>query len=86
MALQIHPPPREVIGRIRDAIESAVAGAEIEVSGSGGHFEIRVVSEAFAGLNTLARQRLVYAAIAPLMKGDGAPVHAIDRLQTVVPG
>ena len=85
MALQIHPPPLEVIGQIRDAIESAIAGAEIEVSGSGGHFEIRVVSEVFADMNTLARQRLVYAAIAQLMKGDGAPVHAIDRMQTVVP-
>jgi acid stress-induced BolA-like protein IbaG/YrbA len=85
VTLQIHPPPREVIGQIRDAIESAIAGAEIEVSGSGGHFEIRVVSDAFAGKNTLARQRLVYAAIAHLMKGDGAPVHAVDRLQTVLP-
>jgi hypothetical protein len=26
--------------------------------------------------------RLVYAAIAPLMAGDAAPVHAIDRLKT----
>jgi stress-induced morphogen len=56
------------------------------VRGSGGHFEIRVVSASFAGKNTLAKQRLVFSAIAHLMKGDGAPVHAIDKLETVAPG
>jgi acid stress-induced BolA-like protein IbaG/YrbA len=86
MALQIHPPPREVIDALRAAIEAALPCESLEVSGSGGHFEIRVVSSAFAGKNTLAKQRLVFAAIAPLMKGDGAPVHAIDRLETLVPG
>jgi acid stress-induced BolA-like protein IbaG/YrbA len=86
VALQIHPPPREVIDQLRKAIEAALPCDSLEVSGSGGHFEIRVVSSAFAGKNTLAKQRLVFAAIAPLMKGDGAPVHAIDRLETLVPG
>jgi hypothetical protein len=28
---------------------------------------------------------MVYAAIAPLMAGDAAPVHAIDRLDCRVP-
>jgi hypothetical protein len=31
------------------------------------------------------QQQLVYGAIAHLMKGDAAPVHAIDRLQTELP-
>ena len=83
--MQIHPPPREVIAEIREAIEAALAGAEVEVGGAGGHFTIRVVSSAFAGKNTLAKQRLVYSAIAHLMKGDNAPVHAVDRLETLVP-
>jgi len=33
----------------------------------------------------LESQRMVYGAIAHLMKGDLAPVHAVDRLQTRVP-
>lgn len=85
MPLHIHPPPGEVIERIREAIEGAIPGADVEVSGSGGHFEIRVVSASFEGQGTLARHRRVYAAVTPLMSGEGAPVHAIDRLETVVP-
>lgn len=85
MALQIHPPPSEVIGQIRAAIEAALACDSLDVRGSGGHFEIRVTSAAFAGKNTLAKQRLVLGAIAHLMKGDGAPVHAIDVLETRAP-
>ncbi|HXX48705.1 MAG TPA: BolA family protein [Myxococcota bacterium] len=85
MALQIHPPPSEVIERLRDAIGKALPCDSLDVRGSGGHFEIRVTSSAFAGKNTLARQRLVLGAIAQLMKGDGAPVHAIDVLETRAP-
>jgi hypothetical protein len=33
----------------------------------------------------LESQRLVYSAIAHLMKGDLAPVHAVDKLKTRVP-
>ena len=68
-----------------EAILEALPDAEIEVSGGGGHFAIRVVSPEFEGKNTLAKQRLVYGAIAHLMKGDEAPVHAVDRLETLVP-
>jgi hypothetical protein len=28
---------------------------------------------------------MVYAAIAHLMRGEGAPIHAIDQLETSVP-
>jgi stress-induced morphogen len=45
-----------------------------------------VTSGSFDGKNSLARQRMVYAAIAHLMRGEGAPIHAIDRLETSVPG
>ncbi len=85
MPLQIHAPPSETIEKIRAAILAAIADAEVEVDGGGGHFAIRVTSSQFAGKNTLAKQRLVYSAIAPLMKGDAAPVHAVDRLETIVP-
>jgi acid stress-induced BolA-like protein IbaG/YrbA len=85
MALQIHAPPREIVTRIEEAIRAALPGCEVSASGAAGHFEIRVVSAAFAGKRTLEKQRLVYAAIAPLMQGDAAPVHAIDKLETLTP-
>ena len=85
MALQIHAPPDEVIEKIRKALSTALPCEALEVRGSGGHFAIRVVSRSFAGKNTLAKQRLVFSAIAHLMKGDDAPVHAIDELETLAP-
>lgn len=40
----------------------------------GGHFQVGIVSPRFAGLNTMARHRLVYEAVGDLMRG---PVHAL---------
>ncbi len=85
MSIQINRPPSETVDRIRTAIEAAIEGAVVEARGMGGHFEIRVVSTIFEGKNRLARQRLVLSAIADLMKGENAPVHAVDRIETVVP-
>jgi len=70
---------------IRQAIEQALPDAQVQVAGQGGHFTIDVVSAAFEGKNMLQSQRLVYAAIAHLMKGDAAPVHAVDSLRTRAP-
>lgn len=39
-----------------------------------GHFNVRVVSAAFAGLRPLARHRAVYAALGAMMETD---IHAI---------
>jgi stress-induced morphogen len=78
--------PDRITERMRAAIEAALPGAAIEIRASSpGHFEIRVVAEAFRGKSRVDQQRLVLAAIAPLMQGDSAPVHAIDQLQTVTP-
>jgi len=86
MALQILNQPDEVLARVRGAIEDALEGAEVTVSSmSPGHFEIRVVSAAFAGLSRVKQQQLVYGAITPLMSGDAPPVHAVDRLETKAP-
>ncbi len=71
---------------LRAAILDRIPGAEVAVAaGSGGHFTIDVVSPVFAGKDMVESQRLVYGAIAHLMKGDGAPVHAIDKLTTKTP-
>ena len=89
MALQIinaGPDPEVICAQIRDCIAEAIEGAEIEVHApSAGHFEIKVVSSAFDGLSRVKQQQLVYGAIAHLMSGNDAPVHAVDRLQCVVP-
>ena len=86
MALQILNQPDDVLDRIQRAIEAEIEGAQVEVSSmSPGHFEIRVVSKAFEGLSRVKQQQKVYAAITPLMSGDAPPVHAVDRLETVVP-
>lgn len=76
---------RPITEQIRERIAAAIPDAQIEVSGSGGHFNISVTSRAFEGQRLLAKQRLVYSAIADLMKGDAAPVHAVDRLETLTP-
>lgn len=89
MPLQILDSPSNPEAVVRDlerAIAEAIPGAEIEVTATGpGHFEIRVVSSAFVDKSRVKQQQLVYGAIAHLMKGNAAPVHAIDRLQTDVP-
>ena len=74
-----------VIDALRTAIEESISNAQVEVMGGGGHFQIDVVSPAFAGKTLLDRQRLVYGAIAHLMKGEYAPVHAVDSLKTRTP-
>ena len=74
-----------VIDAMREAIERQIPDSRAEVNGGGGHFIIEVTSPAFAGKNMLQSQRMVYSAIADLMKGDGAPVHAVDSLKTRTP-
>ena len=74
-----------VIDALREAIEREVPDARAEVNGGGGHYTIEVTSPVFAGKNTLQSQRLVYSAIAHLMKGNMAPVHAVDSLKTRTP-
>ena len=77
---------REIEESIRRAIIEIIPGAEIEVeSGGPGHFGIRVTSEVFSGQSRVKQQQLVYGAIAHLMSGGNAPVHAVDRLECLIP-
>jgi acid stress-induced BolA-like protein IbaG/YrbA len=91
MGLRILSSPSEsgdgdVAGDIERAIAGKIPGAQIEVTPrSPGHFEIRVISEAFVDKGRVQQQQLVYAAIAHMMKGDAAPVHAVDQLTTELP-
>ena len=74
-----------VVDALREAIERQVPDSQAEVTGAGGHFSIVVTSPVFAGKSMLESQRLVYSAIAHLMKGDAPPVHAVDSLKTRTP-
>ncbi|MCB9778125.1 MAG: BolA/IbaG family iron-sulfur metabolism protein [Alphaproteobacteria bacterium] len=72
--------------QVKQAIEAAIPGAVATVTGGGGHFEIDVVSDAFAGKRTLAQHRMVLQSIKDLMAGNDAPVHAVDRMTCRLPG
>ncbi|MEI8259373.1 MAG: BolA/IbaG family iron-sulfur metabolism protein [Deltaproteobacteria bacterium] len=75
-----------IVEEISTAIAVALPGAQITVTpAGGGHFSLNVRSETFRGKSMVDSHRLVMAAIASLMAGDGAPVHAIDRLRTETP-
>lgn len=76
----------QIAKQLHDAIAARLPDAIVEVTiGSPGHYSLAVTSAEFAELKPLAKQRLVYSAIAPLMAGDNAPVHAIDQLVTRIP-
>ena len=74
-----------VVNALREVIERQIPDSRAEVNGGGGHFNIEVTSPVFAGKSMLESQRMVYGAIADLMKGDLAPVHAVDSLKTRIP-
>lgn len=74
----------EICRQLQAAVEAALPGASVEVAAnSPGHYQLRVAAQLFSGKSRLQQQQLVYQAIAPLMRGDAAPVHAIDRLETI---
>jgi len=59
------------------ALHAGPAGAR----GGGGHYRVVVVSERFAGLDRVARQRLVYAALGDMFPGE---IHAFSA-RTMTP-
>ncbi len=78
-----------VADRIRHKLDEAFAPARLEIQddsakhkghsgareGGESHFSVRIVSERFEGLNRVARQRLINAALAEELAG---PVHALS--------
>ena len=42
--------------------------------GGGGHYSLTIVSQQFSGKSTLARHRMVYAALGPMMQRE---IHAL---------
>jgi BolA protein len=81
-------------GHIEARIRSELAASHVDVvdeshlhaghagaASGGGHFHATVVSDRFAGLSRVARQRLVYGALSAEMKGE---IHALS-LRTFTP-
>jgi BolA protein len=75
-----------MVERIRDRLAAALAPTELEVLDEGhkhaghanagkGHFHVRIVSGAFAGVLPIKRHRMVYAALAGLMDQG---IHALS--------
>lgn len=48
----------------------------------GGHYQLQIVAQAFAGKSTIARHRLIYDAAGDLMRGR---IHALS-IRAEVPG
>lgn len=60
--------------RIDLADESALHAGHAGAKGGGGHFRLTIVSARFRNESTLARHRLVYAALGSLMRRE---IHAL---------
>jgi BolA protein len=75
------------LGAIRSLLDAALDPVALDVedeshhhaghagaAGGAGHFRVRVVSERFRGLSRVARHRLVYETLAPMMPHE---IHAL---------
>jgi BolA protein len=80
--------------RLESLLTAALAPTELELedeshlhrghagaADGGGHFRLRIVSSQFAGLNMVARHRLVYSTVSEEMKNA---VHAL-AMSTLTP-
>jgi BolA protein len=80
--------PADRTQRLRERLTAAFAPRELTIvdeshlhvghagaAGGGGHFRIRIVADAFAGLPPVARHRRVYEALGDLMTSE---VHALS--------
>ena len=62
--------PLELVIEDQSHLHAGHAGA----AGGHGHYRLRIVSEAFRGMATLARHRLIYAALDDMLTTD---IHAV---------
>jgi len=60
--------------RLEIADDSALHAGHEGAKSGGGHYRLTIVSPQFAGKNTLARHRMIYAALGPMMQ---AQIHAL---------
>ena len=68
--------PEDISARIRTALPDAEVRV-VDTTGGHDHFSATVVSSAFPDKGIVDRHRLVYAALGDVMRGPGAPIHAL---------
>ena len=57
--------------------ESAANAGHAGAASGGGHYRLTIVSPRFRGLRTVARHRMVYGALGPMMRRE---IHALSIL------
>jgi BolA protein len=84
------PRSQSLAARIAEALDATHVAVDDEshlhsghagAAGGGGHFRATIVTPRFEGLSRVARQRLVYEALADEMKGE---IHAL-AMRTYTP-
>ena len=60
--------------RLELADDSALHAGHVGAKGGGGHYRLTIVSQQFSGKNTVARHRMIYAALGPMMQQQ---IHAL---------
>jgi stress-induced morphogen len=71
--------------QVKAAIHRALPDASVEVedlTGGGDHLQVKVVSDAFSGLNRIKQHQLVYSALRQELASEA--IHAL-ALQTSTP-
>ena len=68
--------PAELLVKDQSKLHEGHAGAQ-----GGGHFEVRIVADAFAAQSRIQRHQAVYAALGDLLQSD---VHAL-RIKALAP-
>jgi BolA protein len=60
--------------RLELADDSALHAGHEGAKGGGGHYRLVIVSDQFSGKSTVARHRMIYAALGPMMQQQ---IHAL---------
>ena len=68
---------------VRDLVAAAFPEASVEVQSEGGHYTVTVISDAFEGVRSVARQQRVYAPLASAIAAG--TVHAVN-IRALTPG
>lgn len=78
--------PTDLSSEIKSRIETAIKGSQADVTDNGNlHYSLTVTSSTFSDLSQVKQHQLVYAAIKDLMAGHEAPIHAIDKMEILIP-
>ena len=76
-ALEMAFAPGDLLVKDQSHLHAGHAGAE----DGKGHFDVRIVSDAFEGKNRIERHRMIYAALDEMMKTE---IHAL-KIQAQTP-